>query len=445
MNVYVTKDKPYLNFIEIKPRDVVVIKPNLVKESKENDKEEWRSVITSAFLIKNVTEYVCRKLSSEGKIYICDAPQADSSFNLIEERLRLYDIARELSDQYNISIDVVDLRSEEYANEGGVIVKRKKKTGDPNGTVVFNLGQDSLFYQYKGEGRYYGADYDDEEVNRHHNGTNQEYLICSTPIMADVVISLPKLKTHKKTGVTLSIKNLVGVNADKNWLPHHTFGPPSSGGDEYPDTSFKRKIEMTGSKFAKKLALNLPGVGVNIAQILRNKGLKIFGSGSTTIRSGNWYGNDTTWRMTLDLNRCLLYGNIDGTFRSNSPKRYYAVIDGEIGMEGTGPMQGDPKECGVFISGNDPASVDAVTATIMGFDWKKLPIIREAFSAHKFYISDNDPEKIQIVSDIYDWSGSLVDLKNKQHLDFAPHFGWRGHIELPNHRKLFPKAFDNNL
>jgi lipopolysaccharide/colanic/teichoic acid biosynthesis glycosyltransferase len=53
--------------------------------------------------------------------------------------------------------------------------------------------------------------------------------------------------------------------------------------------------------------------------------------------------------MVLDINRCLLYGAIDGALRYDKPKRYYSVIDGEIGMEGVGPMQGNPKECGVFI------------------------------------------------------------------------------------------------
>jgi uncharacterized protein (DUF362 family) len=436
MNVYITKDKPYLDFIEIKPHDMVVIKPNLVKENKETDKNEWRSVITSAFLIKSVAEYVCQKLSGTGKIYICDAPQMDSSFDKIAERLGLYDIARELSGQYKVSIDVLDLRNEEYTNEGGVVVKREGKKGDPNGAITFNLGVDSLFYQYKGEGRYYGADYDYSKVNRHHNGITQEYLLCATPIKADVIISLPKLKTHKKTGVTLSVKNSVGINADKNWLPHHTFGPPSSGGDEYPDTSFKRKIETMGSKILKKIAFHIPLIGPGITRMLRNGGLKIFGSGLSTIRSGNWYGNDTTWRMTLDINRCLLYGNADGTLRYDNPKRCYSVIDGEICMEGAGPMQGESKECGIFISGTDFASVDAVGATIMGFDWEKLSVIREAFLLKTFPISNVDTKNIQVVSDLYGWNGSLDDLKKKTHCDFIPHFGWYGHIELPNHKNI---------
>ena len=66
---------------------------------------------------------------------------------------------------------------------------------------------------------------------------------------------------------------------------------------------------------------------------------KVFGA-THIIREGTGRGNDTTWRMTLDLNRCLIYGNPDGTFRKTK-KRYYSVIDGVIAMEGAG-RAGDP-------------------------------------------------------------------------------------------------------
>jgi len=80
--------------------------------------------------------------------------------------------------------------------------------------------------------------------------------------------------------------------------------------------------------------------------------------------------------------------------------------------------------------------VDAVAATLMGFDWKRLPVIREAFREITMPISEVDPLSIQIVSDIEEWNGSLNNLRNQEHFDFIPHFGWKGHIELPNHKSL---------
>lgn len=433
MKVTVSKRIPNLNFIKILSNQWVVIKPNLVKESKETDPNEWESVITSSLLIKNVSEYVCQQLQGTGKVTICDAPQTDSSFTKIADKLGLFEMAKELTSNYGTKVEIVDLRNEEWTNDGGVITKREKLKGDPNGAIAFNLGKKSLFYKHPGEGRFYGADYDYKTLNKHHNGEIQEYLICATPIFADVFICLPKLKTHKKTGVTLSLKNLVGINADKNWLPHHTFGSPAQKGDEYPDVSTKRKIEQLGSKAAKKIALSLPFLGPKIVRFLRNRGGEIFGKGNNTIRSGNWYGNNTTWRMALDLNRCLLYGNADGTLRGENPKRYYTIVDGEIGMEGTGPMQGDPKKCGIYISGSDPVAVDAVGATLMGFDWQKLPVIREAFHLQELPITSCKPEDITIVSDVPEWNGSLENLQKQKHFDFEPHFGWKNNIELPNY------------
>lgn len=418
-----------LSFILVRPTDWVVIKPNLVKESKENEQGEWISVITSPALIRAVCEHVCAQLGPSGKVTICDAPQTDSSFRKIRKLSGLDEIAGDCARKFGVMVEVVDLRNEEWTNEEGVIVKREKLAGDPAGTVRFNVGQDSLFYKFHGEGRYYGADYDAVEVNRHHSGELQEYLLCGTPIQADVFINLPKLKTHKKTGVTLSLKNLVGVNADKNWLPHHTEGSPANRGDEFPDMTLKRKAEQRAVKVARGLALRVPKLGPTLAKKLRKAGTMAFGDGSQVIRSGNWYGNDTTWRMVLDLNRCLLYGNSDGTFRAHSPKRYYTVVDGLVGMEGMGPMQGDPVQSGVVLGGADPAAVDMVAARVMGFDWRKIPVIREAFNLKTMPITSLTPEDVVVQSDIPGWSGRFLDIEPNEFLHFRPHFGWKGHIE----------------
>jgi len=71
-----------------------------------------------------------------------------------------------------------------------------------------------------------GADYVTSVVNRHHSGGRHACLSSGSAIRADVCVNLPKLKTHKKAGITCSLKNLVGINGDKNWLPHHTEGDP---------------------------------------------------------------------------------------------------------------------------------------------------------------------------------------------------------------------------
>ena len=37
-----------------------------------------------------------------------------------------------------------------------------------------------------------------------------------------VLINIPKLKTHKKVGLTVALKNLVGTTPRTNWLPRQT-------------------------------------------------------------------------------------------------------------------------------------------------------------------------------------------------------------------------------
>ena len=428
-HVFVSNEEIDLSFIEVKRGDWVVLKPNLVKESKETDPKEWESVITSGEIIRKVCEHVCSQLMESGRVTICDAPQTDSSFKLISERLGLYDIAEQCRSDFGTDVDIVDLRNEEWTNIQGIITNRRQLRGDPEGAIKFDLGKDSMFFGCDKEGRYYGADYDSNTVNSHHRGDTQQYLICGTPIKANVFISLSKLKTHKKTGVTLNLKNLVGINADKNWLPHHTEGSPNNGGDEYPDMPLKRRIESALVKLVRSIALNIPFIGPRIAIQLRKVGTLAFGHGSQVIRSGNWYGNDTTWRMVLDLNRCLLYGNDDGSFRSDKSKRYYCLVDGLIGMQGMGPMQGDPVKSGIVIGGTDPVAVDMVSACIMGFDWRKIPVISEALKIDRLPLTSLKPEEIIIHSDIKNWGGTFEDFEKGEYFKFTPHFGWRNHIE----------------
>jgi len=161
-------------------------------------------------------------------------------------------------------------------------------------------------------------------------------------------------------------------------------------------------------------------------------GKKAFGDGDTIIRSGNWYGNDTAWRMALDLNKCLFYGDSTGNLcPAKNCKRFFAVVDGIIGMEGNGPMHGDSVQCGVLIGGVDAVVVDAVAATVMGFDWRKLKIIKEAFEMESFRLSNyNSGDGIQIISNVGEWNANIKTFQLNPPFRFKPHFGWRGAIEL---------------
>jgi uncharacterized protein (DUF362 family) len=55
------------------------------------------------------------------------------------------------------------------------------------------------------------------------------------------------------------------------------------------------------------------------------------------------------------------------------------VIDGFIGMEGTGPVSGDPKKMDLIITGSDPVATDSVTCRVMGFNPHNVSHIRRAY------------------------------------------------------------------
>jgi uncharacterized protein (DUF362 family) len=56
----------------------------------------------------------------------------------------------------------------------------------------------------------------------------------------------------------------------------------------------------------------------------------------------------------------------------------FAIVDGILGMEGNGPIQGTPKSCGVLILGDDPVAVDATCCRVMGLLPEKVKYIAQA-------------------------------------------------------------------
>ncbi|HYL35872.1 MAG TPA: DUF362 domain-containing protein [Bryobacteraceae bacterium] len=56
----------------------------------------------------------------------------------------------------------------------------------------------------------------------------------------------------------------------------------------------------------------------------------------------------------------------------------FAIVDGIVGMEGNGPIQGTPKPAGVLVMGRDLVAVDATCCRIMGIDPEKIDYLRMA-------------------------------------------------------------------
>ena len=75
----------------------------------------------------------------------------------------------------------------------------------------------------------------------------------------------------------------------------------------------------------------------------------------------HWAGID---RAILDINAAV--------------RPDFAIVDGIVGMEGNGPIQGIMKSVGVLILGDDPVAVDSTCARVMGLLPEKIKHIAQA-------------------------------------------------------------------
>jgi uncharacterized protein (DUF362 family) len=302
----------------VEPGKRVVLKPNLIRHFNPLEGSTVESVVTHGAMLRVLADYAFLAVGDQGSVAIAEAPQQVCDFGRIRETVGLDALVRHYHGTLERSLEVIDLRREEVVFRDGIIVERRDLQGDLL-AIARDLGDQSVFHASGLDPRRFrGADYDPVVTATHHSGGRHEYLLSETVLRADLVVNLPKLKTHKKTGVTLALKNLVGINGDKNWLPHHSVGSQAAGGDEFPSGRLIDRIRSLATESARPLLKR--GAATRYFRAARRLENALRGGGF--IRSGNWWGNRTTWRMS-DLNRCLYYSDprdlrLDATQLSNS-------------------------------------------------------------------------------------------------------------------------------
>lgn len=82
-------------------------------------------------------------------------------------------------------------------------------------------------------------------------------------------------------------------------------------------------------------------------------------------------------RSILDINATL--------------KPHFAIVDGIVGMEGDGPIMGDPKHAGVLVMGRNLPAVDATCCRIMGIEPHKVQYLHLASK----WLGPVDKERIE--------------------------------------------------
>jgi uncharacterized protein (DUF362 family) len=64
-------------------------------------------------------------------------------------------------------------------------------------------------------------------------------------------------------------------------------------------------------------------------------------------------------------------------------KPHFAIIDGVVGMEGDGPIMGDPRQAGILVMGRNLAAADLTATRTMGIDPLKIPYLNAAAKLFK--------------------------------------------------------------
>jgi uncharacterized protein (DUF362 family) len=406
----------------------VVLKPNFIRHWNPTPGATHESVVTHGAVIRALLDYATLAVGADGSVVLAEAPQQDCDWSRALALAGVPEMQEHYEHALRRDFDAIDLRREAVQTADGVIVARKPLRGDPLGYRTVDLGRTSFF---EGSGldpaKMRGADYDPKATGQQHAGGRNAYLLSETVLRADLVVNLPKLKTHKKTGVTLALKNLVGINGDKNWLPHHTIG---KGGDEFPGNAWIDRLRSRAVEVARGLLARNRATGL----LRRVRQLEWSVRGDDFVRSGNWHGNDTTWRMVCDLNRALYYSDAQ-RLRLDAPapvRRVLTVLDGVVAGEGAGPLAPHDRPLGAVVAGEDPVAVDLVALALMGFDWRRVPKVRELMrDAGPRVTAVREPTDVSVFE-----SQAEPDEPRERSLEeircdapFQPHPGWREHIE----------------
>jgi hypothetical protein len=92
-------------------------------------------------------------------------------------------------------------------------------------------------------------------------------------------------------------------------------------------------------------------------------------------------------------------------------------------------MGSDPRPEGLIVAGLDPLAVDLVCARIMGFDYRRIPMLSNALNDHSYPLNIVPYSRIRCNSNIDEYHRPLSQIQGPC-LRFRPHFGWAGHVSV---------------
>lgn len=423
----------------IQPGNVVVLKPNFVCHRNLGEKyygvANTDCLVTQGSVIRVVLDYVAKALKGFGKIIIGDCPVQGADWSQLIQLVGLNTIQAYFQVFFpSIELVIKDYRLARAVIEQEMLVERVVDETAINNYQEIDIQEYSLLIPLmQGNYQFGVSQYPKHRMRKAHTPSHNKYLFHQDFINADVMINLPKMKFHMKAGITCALKNLVGLNGHKDYLPHFRFGSPKNGGDEYPDGNWLWDLMWSfyhtdweiekGSlkKFFIYAALS--------CEIL----LRLLGSPKdlSSLGGGSWYGNDTLWRTVLDINRAFFYFNRKTQAISSElcpDIKYLAILDGVIGGQKESPLAPTPIPSGVMMAAFNPLAMDAVATAMMGLELKKIPLINQGFSLKTLPLANFSWENVQIIENSI--ISRIQDIyERKAYIPFEASKGFKGFVE----------------
>jgi uncharacterized protein (DUF362 family) len=406
----------------IQPGSRVFLLCNFATERHDDELlENYRSRCTHGSVIRALIDYILIANGQAGRVKFGNAPtqfchwQAVLRDTQADSVLKFYQSIGAPVEARDLRLYVTD------ANKLGYVKGVEKR--DETAGVHVTLNQDSLFDDLDREqsNRYRVMNYDPRRTQVFHSHGHHEYVINRNILEADVIFSAPKLKTHEKVGISCALKGMVGTVGHKDSLPHHRYGSPEIGGDEYP--SDKTGLMKLASAFHERVQQTNPetsaGSLLRVAYKVYRRSIRYW----SPVVDGAWWGNNTAWRMVLDLARIARYANDKGILQQSPCRKHIVLTDGIIAGEGEGPAYSTAVHSGILSFGDDLAAADHVNAVLMGFDPEKIPLVREAAHLEKYPLLESDLDQMMV--NLNGQSLTIQELKSMERHQFEPQAGWK--------------------
>ncbi|MGA2256460.1 MAG: DUF362 domain-containing protein [Thermoguttaceae bacterium] len=410
------------------PGGCVVIKPNWVMDINLSG-GSMDCLVTNSTLIEPLIRWCAEGMLGQGRVIVGDCPIQGCDFHALMRHTRMDEAVQAIRRDYpKLTLEIADWRLTVLRRAGGSCchpVYADQTLRDSQVEVseqysVLDTGRESFLEEISDYAdRFRVTMYKPSLLQSHHRPGVHQYLVRNEVLDADLLINLGKMKTHEKAGLTGAMKNLVGVNGHKEFLPHHIKGSYSSGGDSYClDNWFAARAEEVYDDLWERCG-EISGWRrwyVNKIYMALRAAARL--SGGDRIAPGGWSGNDTVWRMILDLNHLLFFG-------AKRSRHILNVVDGIVAGEGEGPLRPTAKPVGMVLVGENPAYVDAVIAKLMGYNLVRVPTVYHAVYNRKSKFGGPGVEEMPM--HFIDPSGAVHrgSWKEVPNLSFKPPRHWQ--------------------